>query len=260
MTSIVFSGSGVLFPGHLGAAEFLVSSGFISDRCTPVTYIGTSGGAIVASLLATGYKPIEALKIAESILPKDIIRLNWKFWQPADCIGLFSLSKLEKTLDKYIPKKFEELNHKLVIVAVDINTKKPLYFGLPGFDNPSPARAVVASASVPLLFTPVKYEKFLMCDGGLIDNFAVEIPRSADITYGVRINSTLGKKRTIASRTDYICSIVESALYETEEGADRIVHLSMPYHPFDLFRIKKGDITKMFWLGYKQAREQVNLW
>lgn len=62
---------------------------------------------------------------------------------------------------------FRRLRHKLVIVATDLDTGKPVRFGTPGRDHVPISRAVQASAAVPGLFPPVEIDGEHFVDGAL---------------------------------------------------------------------------------------------
>ncbi|BBG96114.1 Acyl transferase/acyl hydrolase/lysophospholipase superfamily protein, partial [Prunus dulcis] len=62
-----FSAAGLLFPYHLGAAQFLIQNGYIKET-TPLA--GSSAGAIVCAVIASGASMEEALQ-ATKILAED---------------------------------------------------------------------------------------------------------------------------------------------------------------------------------------------
>ncbi|CAL0300786.1 unnamed protein product [Lupinus luteus] len=62
-----FSAAGLLFPYHLGAAQFLIQNGYITET-TPLA--GSSAGAIVCAVIASGASMEEALK-ATKVLAED---------------------------------------------------------------------------------------------------------------------------------------------------------------------------------------------
>ncbi|KAG6651942.1 hypothetical protein CIPAW_06G148500 [Carya illinoinensis] len=62
-----FSAAGLLFPYHLGVAQFLIEKGYIKET-TPLA--GSSAGAIVCAVIASGATMQEALK-ATKILAED---------------------------------------------------------------------------------------------------------------------------------------------------------------------------------------------
>ncbi|KAK6121180.1 hypothetical protein DH2020_045101 [Rehmannia glutinosa] len=63
-----FSAAGLLFPYHLGVAQFLIEKGYIKQETTPLA--GSSAGAIVCAVIASGASMEDALK-ATKILAED---------------------------------------------------------------------------------------------------------------------------------------------------------------------------------------------
>lgn len=62
---------------------------------------------------------------------------------------------------------FRELDRKLFVVAVDIDTGVAVRFGAPGFDDVPISRAVQASAALPGLYPPVEINGRYFVDGAL---------------------------------------------------------------------------------------------
>jgi predicted acylesterase/phospholipase RssA len=278
MTVFVFSGSGILFPAHLGFLRFLYN--FLPKReQRNMTFVGTSGGSMVASLMATGMSPEEMKDIAKSLLPKKAISLNWKLWQPARHIGLFELDKMESELRKYLPKIFFDYKqHTAVVVTADLESKETVYFSKEMTPATDVARVVRASCSVPFLFTPVEFGFKLLTDGGITNNFAIDYFGSncEHNVYGSRLLPRLGSTKTrgtlkdlldksterhnnkINRRLDFILSVFDcmmtANLREHLEDAvyAKTANIEVPYEPFD-FSISEEDIEIMFKTGYEQA-------
>ena len=62
---------------------------------------------------------------------------------------------------------FRKLRHKLLIVAVDLDTGEAVKFGSAGYDDVPISRAVQASTALPGLYPPVKIRDRYFVDGGL---------------------------------------------------------------------------------------------
>jgi NTE family protein len=62
---------------------------------------------------------------------------------------------------------FRRLRHKLLIVAVDLDTGEAVKFGSAGYDDVPISRAVQASTALPGLYPPVKIRDRYFVDGGL---------------------------------------------------------------------------------------------
>ena len=266
MATLVFSGSGVLFPAHLGAAEYIFKHVVNQSESK---FVGCSGGSLVSAVLANHLPPLKAKELAKKMLPKDIISLNWKFWQPARDIGLFSLSKMEKTLKDYIPETMEYSKMPLRIVTVNVDTKQEILFSKETTPKANLPKVVCASCSAPFIFTPVEIGGQLYVDGGVVNNFPLDLayPALDKIVIGIRIISippirrtSLVAKTNIKSRLEYCNSLLGTMLAESErehvEDAPpetKIINIVLPYECFDLFGIVEKDIDIMFDLGYKAA-------
>jgi len=140
---------------------------------------GTSAGSIIAALYAYGYKPdaifqqIKNLSILKSMRPS---------WAKA---GFFTMDGLRDMLLKVIPENdFAALKIPLIVAATDIRKAKIQYFS-----KGELAPAIMASCSIPAIFSPVNLNGGLYVDGGLLDNFPVlPIRDRCDIVVGSHCN------------------------------------------------------------------------
>lgn len=266
MATLIFSGSGVLFPAHLGAAEYIFKHVVNQSESK---FVGCSGGSLVAAALANHLPPLKAKELAKKMLPKDIVSLNWKFWQPARDIGLFSLEKMEKTLKDYVPETMEYSKMPLRIVTANVDTKQEILFSKETTPKARLPKVVCASCSAPFIFTPVEIDGCLYVDGGVVNNFPVDLayPASDNLVIGVRVGSNVPIKRTsvvakdkIKNRIDYCAALLGTMMDESEKehvedaptGMKTIV-IRLPYECFDLFGIAEKDVDIMFDIGYRAA-------
>jgi NTE family protein len=158
---------------HIGVLEVLEAQGFEAE-----VVAGTSMGAVVGALYASGKKPAEILEIARST---PWLRLLDLVPRP----GLISQRGLRDFLAKHLPPRFERLSKKLVVTAVDLEAGKLAYFSegdLPG--------AVLASAAYPGLVAPVLYEGRTYVDGGVLDNLPVDAARFMRAKYVLAVDVT----------------------------------------------------------------------
>ncbi len=106
---------------------------------------------------------------------------------------------------------FRKLDHKLVIVAVDIDTGETIRFGMPGQDHIPISRAVQASAALPGLYPPVEIEGRFCVDGALRRtlNASVALEDDVDLLIGInplvpydasKSSGTARKRRSLVDR------------------------------------------------------------
>jgi NTE family protein len=155
---LVLSGGGARGFAHLGVIKALNEAGIFPDVVS-----GTSAGALVGVLYADGYTPDEILHLMNGGSRLDFMRPAL----PRE--GLLQINAVMKILRTSLrAKNFEELKIPLYVSATDLNNGKAVYFSKGDIFDP-----VIASASIPVLFQPVKIDDISYVDGGVLDNLPV---------------------------------------------------------------------------------------
>jgi len=152
---LALGGGGTRGFAHLGVIKALKEKGIEPDVIS-----GVSAGAIAGSLIADGKSPEEAFDIIRSKGFSEYTRMRF----PRK--GFFSLDGLRNELNKSLLTKDIE---NLII---------PFYAGVTNFSKGIAEYKnkgilvdfVIASASIPVMFEPVKINGELYVDGGLLDN------------------------------------------------------------------------------------------
>ena len=103
-------------------------------------------------------------------------------------LGLFDNEPIRRYLKSAFEMKgrtddFRRLRHRLFIVSVDLESGKPIVFGLRGWDHVPISRAVEASTALPGLYPPVEIEGHLCTDGVLLKTVhaSVALEHGADL-------------------------------------------------------------------------------
>lgn len=181
--------------------------------------VGTSGGAVVAALLAAGYRPGELYENARSFSPSELCRLDFRALvrvsarfpyhflrnlfrgivrgssalvefqevvQQAVPVGLFQLAPLARFIRhrleaKGVPDSFQALPGRLYVPAIDLDTGERVVFGDPEHSSANVSAAVAASCAIPRYFQPVSMGDRDFIDGGIGDvlNLDVALERGA---------------------------------------------------------------------------------
>lgn len=158
-TGIALSGGGVRGFAHLGVLKALEEKGIKPDIIS-----GTSAGAIAGVYIASGKSPDEVFELIKKKRLIDFVQVK------IPKTGLLNLDKLRKSLSEHIePDKIEDLEIPYIAAVSDIINGKVKYF-----DKGPLVKIVQASASIPVLFAPVKIEDLIYSDGGLFDNLPVD--------------------------------------------------------------------------------------
>ena len=129
---------------------------------------GVSIWAIVGWCRCSGMKAKDIYELALSLsidkfYGKEILKKSG---------GFLVNRKIKSLIDENICASFEDLNKKLYVWVVDTNTAKYKLF-----EQWDLHTIILGSMSIPAVFPPVEYEDNLFVDGGLLNNFPVDIAK-----------------------------------------------------------------------------------
>jgi NTE family protein len=172
---MVLGGGGAKTAAHLGAARALNEAGI-----TPIRWIGTSMGAVMAAALASGEAPESILERVTAIRRNDVLRTDWSalprgIWARA----LFKAAPVRRLIERLVPvRSFAELATPCTVTAVEVLTGKEVAFGADGESAPL-VDALAAACALPPYFPPPSVNGRAFYDGGL--RAAVPIGRAVGI-------------------------------------------------------------------------------
>ncbi|WCO02899.1 patatin-like phospholipase family protein [Psychroserpens ponticola] len=171
---LVLSGGGVRGAAHIGVIKALEENGIF-----PTHVSGTSSGAIVGALYAYGYDWENMFKFF-----RDTQLLDFKKYALGKP-GIIDTEKFYPQFRNYIKEDdFSVLQKSLIITATDI-----LQGNLKIFSEGELIKPILASAAFPGVFAPVKIENSLYIDGGVLNNFPVDVLKpNCDIIIGSYVN------------------------------------------------------------------------
>ena len=159
---VALSGGGAKGLAHLGVLQAMEERGIYPDVIS-----GTSAGAFAGVLYADGHKPKEIM----SFFQNKVFREFAEFTIPK--AGFFKNTRFSDFLKAHLnARTFEELRIPLYVVATDIEQGESHVFS-----EGSLIHTVIASCTVPIVFTPVKIGERHFVDGGLFKNFPVSVIR-----------------------------------------------------------------------------------
>jgi NTE family protein len=209
---VVLSGGGAKGMAHIGALKVIQQAG------VPVDYVvGTSMGSIIGGLYAIGYSPWQMDSIVrrqdwgvllsdrvprseQNLLEREAseryvlsVPLRGKGSKPELFGGLIrglNLSNLfsELTVGYHDSINFNSLPVPFACVSENIVTGDEV-----DFHNGVLAHAMRASMAIPGVFAPVRMGQQVLVDGGVINNYPVNVARQmgADIVIGIDVQSKL---------------------------------------------------------------------
>ena len=178
--ALVLSGGGARGIAHIGVIEELEKRGF---EITSIA--GTSMGSLIGGAYAAG--KMDALKNWIYTLDKAKVFGLVDFTLSKQ--GLIKADKALKKMKEYVPDvPIEELSLPYAAVAVDlVNNKEVVY------REGSLYRAIRASIAIPGVITPVKQDKQLLVDGGVLNNIPMaHVKRQeGDLMVAVYVNADI---------------------------------------------------------------------
>ena len=237
----VLSGGGARGFAHLGVIKFLEELGI-----KPYAIAGTSAGAIAGALYALGKSPEEILQ-----LMKNNNYFGWSnlLWHKN---GFYSMKVMHTILEEAIGKNdFDAVKTKLFFAATDLVKGESVILS-----KGKLIEAVIASASVPVVFEPVIMGDRVLVDGGVLNNFPVEpLENICSVIIGSYVNkmgdgiSTQTKLSTahIIDRCFHLA--IENSVHAKVEKCCVLIEPDL--HSFDMYDVKQAD--KIFEIGYHTA-------
>lgn len=233
---LVLSGGGAKGLAHIGVLKVLEEAG------VKVDYIGgTSMGAIIGSLYASGYTATELDSIfrtvdADALLQDYVPRISKSFYEkrndeiyaiqlPFDHFKLGMPAALSKGMYNYnlisrllahvrYERDFSKLPIPFVCIATELETGK-----LVVLNSGILPQAVLASGAFPSLYSPVEIDGKILIDGGITDNYPIDEVRKmgADIIIGVDVQDGLRKSSDIKAASDVLMQISNFSLLQDME-------------------------------------------
>ncbi len=241
-TGLVLSGGGTRGFAHLGVVAALNEHGIRPDVIS-----GVSAGAIAGAFVAAGKSPEETMEIFN----KGWFLRYTKTQIPVN--GFFKLNGLKEIIDKEIElKNIEDLKIPFFIGVSNLNK------GTVEYKTHGPlSQWVLASSSVPVLFSPVEIDGVLYADGGILDNIPIE-PIKNDCEKIIAVNITpinpqekLKNMIQIVSRTFYMNVNANknevnkyASVYIEPEGINK----------YDIFG--RGHAKELFEVGYESIQKR----
>ena len=189
-----------------GAMEVGVLLGLMEHNIRPQILVGTSVGAINAAFLAMdptleGARHLEKMwhEASEKMfVRRDYLEAAWRVVTRRS--SLYDSNKLRGLLKSFFPKNvslFSDIKAaELYITAVDLNSGELRVFGKDR--SQSIIDAMMASAALPILFSPWQYEGRQYVDGGVVSDLPMRVAVDAGATelYAIDIKPLQFSRRT----------------------------------------------------------------
>ncbi len=240
---LCLSGGGARGLAHLGVLQALDEMGV-----KPAMISGTSAGAIAGALYAMGLPPRDILEQVRTKSVFDVFKLA------LGKSGLSEMAYLRKILEKNCQNDdFKTLEIPFTACVSELRSGRAEMIS-----EGSIVDAVIASASIPIIFEPVEKDGKLYVDGGVLNNLPIEPLKEKNLRIiGVNIN-VHGENDKLPNKMKHVAErIFELSLwYPTKkrfEECDVQIDVTGAFS-YGLFDFNKGE--ELFEIGYKAAKEK----
>ncbi len=273
---LVLSGGGAKGVAHIGLIQALEENDIAIDYVA-----GTSMGAIVSGLYASGYSPAEMMRLITS---KDFAYwstgtidpgLQYYFTTPPQSPKVLSLSIGNDSIAKQVPQSlisplsmnfpfmelfaaeteacggnFDNLFVPLRTVSSNIKAQRGEVAR-----GGSMTDAIRASMSFPIVFCPVEINDTLHYDGGIFNNFPVDVMKAdfhPDIMIGVDVHTEGKETPNAINQISELATRPQTYSMNPKDG----IHIHIDASKYSLLDFPQAK--EIYELGYQRGLEMVD--
>lgn len=275
---LVLSGGGAKGLAQIGVLKALDEAGLKPDLI-----VGTSMGALVGTLYAAGFSPQSIDSLVKTVqwseIYSDIINRRKLFvsqkTEPRNHLfefrfdhnfkpSLLSQSYGQQFYDLLIPKlayaqlctngNFDSLLIPVRIIATDLLTGAKVVFSKGNL-----VTAIRASCSIPIVFSPVQSDSFLLIDGGLSSNIPIQtaLDENADFIVAVDVTAPLWGKDDLDNPLRLVDQIIAIGISHQKNQERRLADILI-YPDLDWFSNTDFDnIDTLVSAGYHATMQKM---
>lgn len=267
--TLVLSGGGVHGTTMLGSLQY-AEDNFLLNKIH--TFIGTSIGAIIGYLLAIGYSSTEIIvhlcrhKMFEKLKNFNIVAMM-------NGGGASSFIHIHEELEKLTIEKIGRLltlkdlytlfNKSLICVTYNLTQHKQEILKHETHPDLPCLIALRMSANIPLIFEKFKYTGDFYIDGGIYNNFPIDIGDQIGnkvlgiLLYNYNIDSDCNKDTLEFILQMMFIPVMQNMLNIIEKASDKCVVVKLNPFKTSFFNFNLDTHTKleMFSDGYSQMKE-----
>lgn len=250
--NIVLSGAGILAFAEVGALSVIQKA--LGDFFIINNIIGTSSGALVATLYAIGYTSTEIIDLFSIInfpsLIGTAVSTNPLF------PNFLVAAELEIEIEKLISTKtgitnctFSQIQTNLTILSTNVNKQNVLEMNTKNTPDLPLSQAVRMSMSIPLLLEPVLYNGDYYEDGAIALNFGYGLLPPFN-RLGIFVIPTYYQNATFTTAAQFQYAALTA--YTATIKYPNTIYISLPYDERD-FALTSTQMEEVFEAGVAAA-------
>lgn len=221
--TLVLGGGGMRGLAHAGVMRALEEADFL-----PRQLVGSSVGALVAAAWCAGVSGVEMTRIAHELQREDLFQIAHRdmAFKRMRSPALFRHGPIANFVQGLLGDlTFDDLDRRLVVNTVDINTGTQVLWGLPGLTDIRVADAVLASCALPGFLRPHRIRGRYFVDGAAAANLPVGVAGTDhdDLVIAVDVGGR-GRSRSGMERTGFAsvyARAIEIGIQRMEDAALR---------------------------------------
>ncbi len=273
---LALSGGGIRGIAHAGVLKALEENNIKIDAIG-----GTSSGSIIATLYAMGYSPyyiyILFKKYAKDLVNQNsILKVtsigNFMANKKGNFQGFYTGEEIENGFNNIAlrkgVKKISDIKMPIVIPTVDVQDSKKYIITnkIPEKSSPNTeyinnidiGKAIRASSSFPVVFSPCEYNKHRFLDGGILDNFPTTEVKKQGVDKTITVNfkaDDIDENSNIMDIVMRTIDIMGNKISEENISNSDMV-LTIQTDKTGLLETEKLD--ECYKYGYRQTIEQID--
>ncbi len=273
---LALSGGGIRGIAHAGVLKALEENNIKIDAIG-----GTSSGSIIATLYAMGYSPyyiyILFKKYAKDLVNQNSISKvtsigNFMANKKGNFQGFYTGEEIESGFNNIAlrkgVKKISDIEMPIVIPTVDVQDSKKYIITnkIPEKSSPNTeyinnidiGKAIRASSSFPVVFSPCEYNKHRFLDGGILDNFPTTEVKKQGVDKIITVNfkaDDIDENSNIMDIVMRTIDIMGNKISEENISNSDMV-LTIQTDKTGLLETEKLD--ECYKYGYRQTIEQID--
>jgi len=257
--TLCIAGGGIKVLPFIGILKQLEKNNLINFKFIK-KIIGVSSGSIISLMIVLGFSLEEIEFFFENFNFNTVIPES----NSSELIfnyGMEDSSKLNNILKTFFIKKKININYSFLdlyndkkitlIISVTNLTKKRIeywsYFNKP--DTPI-IQSIIISSCFPLVFKPIKFNNNYYLDGGILDNFPIQLGNKKT-TLGLVTVST--KEQNFENFFDYFSQIINLTISSKD-----LLKIDLYKNKYHIITVKNDLQVFDFNLSQEQIKEKIN--